>query len=219
MNFPYILQIKSYYVEGGFSHLIHMTAAHLWWMEQQLEGTMHEKPFLIMLLSAKQKTSQLLGEDAENRQARQMIMRRRSTEQLKRSDALLRYSFFYSGDNDYRNSVVSFCNTALLLISDFFSTPLAKQKEAWYNMTRRTEMVIWMVDELGFYRLWNRTTSQGASLAAATVRGLILTVSHKEQMGELYPQVLEALVYGACRESYLNTQKGRRNAAFPRHAG
>ena len=89
-------------------------------MEQQLEGTMHEKPFLIMLLSAKQETSRLLGEDAENRQARQMIMRRGSTEQLKRSDALLRYSFFYSGDNDYRNSVVSFCNTALLLISDFF---------------------------------------------------------------------------------------------------
>ena len=119
-----------------------------------------------------------------------------------RSDALLRYSFFYSGDNDYRNSVVSFCNTALLLISDFFSTPLAKQKEAWYNMTRRTEMVIWMVDELGFYRLWNRTTSQGASLVAATVRGLILTVSYKEQIGELYPQVLEALVYGACRELF-----------------
>ena len=23
-------KIKSYYVEGGFSHLIHMTAAHLW---------------------------------------------------------------------------------------------------------------------------------------------------------------------------------------------
>ena len=55
-------------------------------VEQQLEGTMHEKPFL--------------------------------------------------------NSVVSFCNTALLLISNFFSTPLAKQKEAWYNMTRRTEMVL-----------------------------------------------------------------------------
>ena len=53
-----------------------------------------------------------------------------------RSDALLRYSFFYSGDNDYRNSVVSFCNTALLLISDFFSTPLANQKEARYNMTK-----------------------------------------------------------------------------------
>ena len=31
----------------------------------------------IMLLSAKQETSRLLGEDAENRQARQMIMRRR----------------------------------------------------------------------------------------------------------------------------------------------
>ena len=24
------IEIKSYYVEGGFSHLIHMTAAHLW---------------------------------------------------------------------------------------------------------------------------------------------------------------------------------------------
>ena len=36
----------------------------------------------------------------------------------------------------------------------------------------------------------------------ATVRGLILTVSHKEQIGELYPQVLETLVYGACRELF-----------------
>ena len=43
---------------------------------------------------------------------------------------------------------------------------------------------------------------RGASLAAATVRRLILTVSHKEQIGELYPQVLEALVYGACRELF-----------------
>ena len=41
--------------------------------------------------------------------------------------------------------------------------------------------------------------SRGISLAAASVRGLILTVSHKEQIGELYPQVLETLVYGACR--------------------
>ena len=46
---------------------------------------MHEKPFLIMLLNAKQESSRLLGEDAENRQVRQMTMRRRSTEQLKRS--------------------------------------------------------------------------------------------------------------------------------------
>lgn len=42
----------------------------------------------------------------------------------------------------------------------------------------------------------------GISLAAATVRGLILTVSHNEQIGELYPQVLEMLVYGACRELF-----------------
>ena len=43
---------------------------------------------------------------------------------------------------------------------------------------------------------------RGISLAAATVRGLILTVSHKEQIGGLYQQVLETLVYGACRELF-----------------
>lgn len=42
----------------------------------------------------------------------------------------------------------------------------------------------------------------GVKLAAATVRGLILTVSHKEQIGEQYPQVLETLVCGACRELF-----------------
>ena len=35
----------------------------------------------------------------------------------------------------------------------FSPAPLAKQKETRYNMTRRTEMVIWMVNKLGFYRL------------------------------------------------------------------
>ena len=52
--------------------------------EQQLEDSMLEKPSLIMLLNAKQETSRLLGEEAEERQVRQMIMRRRSTEQLKK---------------------------------------------------------------------------------------------------------------------------------------
>ena len=42
----------------------------------------------------------------------------------------------------------------------------------------------------------------GASLAAAAVRGLILTVSHKTQIGALYPQVLETLVHGACRKLF-----------------
>ena len=42
----------------------------------------------------------------------------------------------------------------------------------------------------------------GTFLAAATVRELILIISHKEQIGELYPQVLETLVYGACRELF-----------------
>ena len=44
--------------------------------EQQIEDAMHEKPSLIMLLSAKQEASHLLGEDAEERQARQLIMHR-----------------------------------------------------------------------------------------------------------------------------------------------
>ena len=44
--------------------------------EQQLEDAMHEKPSLIMLLSAKQETSHLLGADAEERQAQQLIMHR-----------------------------------------------------------------------------------------------------------------------------------------------
>jgi len=42
----------------------------------------------------------------------------------------------------------------------------------------------------------------GMALAAATVRGLILTVSHQEQIGALYPQVLETLICGACRELF-----------------
>ena len=55
--------------------------------ERQLKDSnfMQEKPSLVMLLNAKQEASRLLGGDAEERQARQMIMRRRSTEQLKRS--------------------------------------------------------------------------------------------------------------------------------------
>ena len=44
--------------------------------EQQLEDAIHERPSLIMLLSAKRETSRLLGEDAEERQARQLIMHR-----------------------------------------------------------------------------------------------------------------------------------------------
>ena len=44
--------------------------------EQQIEDAMHEKLSLIMLLSAKQETSHLLGADAEERQARQLIMHR-----------------------------------------------------------------------------------------------------------------------------------------------
>ena len=50
-------------------------------VEQQLEDAMHEKPSLVMLLSAKQETSHLLGEDAEERQVRQMVMQRQAAQQ------------------------------------------------------------------------------------------------------------------------------------------
>ena len=42
----------------------------------------------------------------------------------------------------------------------------------------------------------------GAELATATVCGLILTILHKKQIGELYPQVLNLFVYGACTKLF-----------------
>ena len=42
----------------------------------------------------------------------------------------------------------------------------------------------------------------GMELAATTIRGLILTVSHQSEIGTLYPQVLETLVRGACKELF-----------------
>ena len=50
---------------------------------------------------------------------------------------------FYRGDNDLPEFPASLSATLHpFLISDFFSAPLANQKKARYNMTRRTEMVI-----------------------------------------------------------------------------
>ena len=43
---------------------------------------------------------------------------------------------------------------------------------------------------------------RGGTALAAAVRGLILTVSHQDQMGQLYPQVLSLLVHGACWELF-----------------
>ena len=42
----------------------------------------------------------------------------------------------------------------------------------------------------------------GAELAAATVRGLILTVSHRDEIGEKYPEVLRILIRGALNELF-----------------
>ena len=44
--------------------------------EQQIEDAMHEKLSLIMLLNAKQEASRLLGEDADERERRQLLAQR-----------------------------------------------------------------------------------------------------------------------------------------------
>ena len=50
-------------------------------VEAQLEETSQQKPSLRMLLSAKQEASRLIGENAEERQARQMSMQRQAAQQ------------------------------------------------------------------------------------------------------------------------------------------
>lgn len=42
----------------------------------------------------------------------------------------------------------------------------------------------------------------GMELAAATIRGLFLTVSHRDEIGKQYPEVLNVLVYGACQRLF-----------------
>lgn len=42
----------------------------------------------------------------------------------------------------------------------------------------------------------------GIELAAATVRGLILTVSHQNEIGDRYPEVLRILIHGAMTELF-----------------
>ena len=45
----------------------------------------------------------------------------------------------------------------------------------------------------------------GTEIAAAAVRGLILTVSHRKEIGKRYPEVLRLLIYGALRELFPET--------------
>ncbi len=44
--------------------------------------------------------------------------------------------------------------------------------------------------------------ARGTELTVATVRGLILTVSHQDEIGEKYPEVLRLLVHGAMKELF-----------------
>lgn len=41
---------------------------------------------------------------------------------------------------------------------------------------------------------------QSPEIVSATVRGLMLTLSHRKHIGESYPQVLKLLVVGACEQ-------------------
>ena len=52
-------------------------------VKKQLEDTMQEKPSLIVLLSAKQEASRLLRDDADERQVRQMLIRRQRSDPQK----------------------------------------------------------------------------------------------------------------------------------------
>ena len=62
--------------------------------ERQLEAALQRKPALGMLLSAKQETSQLLREDIEERQARQMVMQRQTAERLERAHSIRKWNDF-----------------------------------------------------------------------------------------------------------------------------
>ncbi len=46
------------------------------------------------------------------------------------------------------------------------------------------------------------TPKGGMALASSVVRGLMLTISHRHEIGALYPDVLETLVRGACRQLF-----------------
>ena len=50
--------------------------------ERQLEETLQKKPAIGILLNAKQETSRLLGEDAEEQQMRYMIMQRQKKQRI-----------------------------------------------------------------------------------------------------------------------------------------
>ena len=62
--------------------------------EKQLENAIREKPSLVMLLSAKQEVSLLLGENAEERQARQMSMQRQAAKRLERAHSIRKRNDF-----------------------------------------------------------------------------------------------------------------------------
>ena len=94
----------------------------------------------------------------------------------------------------------------LFVVSLGAITGLASCSSGQEEEAQRPNILILLADDETHIRelleKYDLAPKGGASLAAAAVRGLILTVSHKTQIGALYPQVLETLVHGACRELF-----------------
>lgn len=58
-------------------------------------------------------------------------------------------------------------------------------------------------DEVHICKLFEQSgvqLKQSPEITSATIRGLILTLSHRKQIGQSYPQVLKLLVQGACEK-------------------
>ena len=89
-----------------------------------------------------------------------------------------------------RTKIVIFQGGSTLAFTEYETEQLRKAllKETWHTFVSL---------------LRNITLSQNeGSLITTTVHILILTVSHKEQLGELYPQVPETLLHGTCKELF-----------------
>ena len=127
-------------------------------------------------------------------------MKKTSVDQLTKAVGIAKGSFykFYESKEMLFFAVLENIHSELYRVADHAQLLLQRLPEDVKN-------VHYHDDETHIRQLlekYDLVPNRGISLAAATVRGLILTVSHKEQIGELYPQVLETLVYGACRELF-----------------
>ena len=122
-------------------------------------------------------------------------MKKTSVEQLTKAAGIAKGSFykFYESKEMLFFAVLENVHSELYGVADH----ALRESDGLQPSERAAKAVLAVCRRL--LEKYSLVPKRGISLAAATVRGLILTVSHKEQIGGLYPQVLETLVYGACR--------------------